>query len=151
MDTFRAAVKKELENADDGKEDFEVGNIVEIKASARTYYPGGPIIPNWVKWNYHLITQDVFNEKPVIKGGKECVLLGKTILKGTMDEKAGIMTWIDKDNLMMISAGLEAEPEKESGNKYYRVQVGAFGDKKNADALMARLKKAGFDAYMKYD
>jgi cell division septation protein DedD len=29
--------------------------------------------------------------------------------------------------------------------------VGAFSEKKNAEALMARLKKAGFDAYMKYD
>ena len=151
MDTFRAAVKKALENADESREGFEAGNIVEIKASARTYYPGGPIIPNWVKWNYHLITQDVFNGKPVIKGGKECVLLGKTILKSTMDEKAGIMTWIDKDNLEMISAGVEVEPEKESGKKYYRVQVGAFSEKKNAEALMARLKKAGFDAYIKYE
>jgi cell division septation protein DedD len=61
------------------------------------------------------------------------------------------MTWVDKDNLEMVSAGVEAEPEKESGNKYYRVQVGAFSDKKNAEALMTRLKKAGFDAYMKYD
>ena len=151
MDTFRAAVKKALENVGEIKEVFEAGDIVEIKGSARTYYPGGPIIPNWVKWNYHLITQDVFNGKPVIKGGKECVLLGKTILKSTMDEKAGIMTWIDKDNLEMISAGVEVEPEKESGKKYYRVQVGAFSEKKNAEALMARLKKAGFDTYMKYD
>ena len=151
MDTFRAGVKKALENVGEAKEGFEAGDIVEIKATARTYYPGGPIIPNWVKWNYHLITQDVFNGKPVIKGGKECVLLGKTILKSTMGEKAGIMTWVDKDNLEMVSAGVEVEPENESGNKYYRVQVGAFNDKKNAEALMARLKKAGFDAYMKYD
>lgn len=151
MDSFRAAVKKALENIGEAKEVFEAGDIVEIKASARTYYPGSPIIPNWVKWNYHLITQDVFNGKPVIKGGKECVLLGKTILKSTMDEKAGIMTWVDKDNLEMVSAGVEVESEKESGKKYYRVQVGAFSEKKNAEALMARIKKAGFDAYMKYD
>ena len=151
MDSFRSAVKKALENVDDGSGGFEAGDIIEIKASARTYYPGGPIIPPWVKWNYHLITQDMFNEKPVIKGGKECVLLGKTILKSTMDEKAGIMTWVDKDNLEIVSAGVDAEPDKKSGNKYYRVQVGAFSDKKNAEALMTRLKKAGFDAYMKYD
>jgi len=68
-----------------------------------------------------------------------------------MDEKAGIMTWIDKDNLEMVSAGVKVEPENESGNKYYRVQVGAFSKKENADDLMARLKKAGFDAYMKYE
>ena len=153
MDTFRAAVKKALEMKDSSnvKEDFNVGDIVEIKAPATRYYPGGPTIPTWVKGTYHLITQTEFNGKSVIKGGKECVLLGKTILKSTMDEKAGIMTWVDKNNLELVSAGVEVEPEKESGEKYYRVQVGAFSEKKNAQALMDRLKKAGFDAYMKYD
>jgi hypothetical protein len=104
-----------------------------------------------VKWNYHLVTQDESGGKPVIKGDKECVLLGKTILKSTMDEKAGIMTWIDKDNLEMVSAVVQVEPEMESNEKYYRVQVGAFSEQKNAETLMARLKKAGFDACMKYE
>ena len=151
MDTFRAAVKKALEKVDEGKEVFEVGNIVEIKSSARTYYPCGPIIPNWVKWNYHLITQDKVGNKPVIKGGKECVLLGRTILKSAMDEKEGIMTWVDKDNLEMISAGVKVQPENKSDQKYYRVQIGAFSTKENAEALMKDLKKAGFKCYLKYD
>lgn len=43
------------------------------------------------------------------KGGKECVLLGRTIVKSNMDEKASIMTWIDKDNLTMVSAGVDVE------------------------------------------
>jgi cell division septation protein DedD len=30
----------------------------------------------------------------------------------------------------------------------YRVQVGAFSNKKNADALLASLKKAGFDGFI---
>jgi len=29
--------------------------------------------------------------------------------------------------------------------------VGAFNDKKNSEALIARLKEAGFDAYLKYE
>jgi len=116
-----------------------------------SYYLGSPIIPNWVKWNYYLIPRDEFNGKTVIKGGKACVLLDKTILKNTMDEKAGIMTWVDIDNLEMVSAGVEVQPEMEFGNKYYRLQVGAFSEKRNAEALMAQLKKAGFDAYMKYE
>jgi len=152
MNTFREAVKAELEaEIRPEADDFEAGNIVDIKAVSRTYYPGGPIIPNWVKWNYHMITQDESGGKPVIKGGKECVLLGKTILKSTMDEKAGIMTWVDKDNLEIISSGVEVEPEKETGEKYYRVQVGAFSEKKNTETLMARLKEAGFDAIVKYE
>jgi cell division septation protein DedD len=35
--------------------------------------------------------------------------------------------------------------------KYYRVQVGAYTVKTNADALLAKLKAAGFtDAFIKY-
>lgn len=33
----------------------------------------------------------------------------------------------------------------------YKVQVGAFSKKENADALLARLKKAGFEGYIKYE
>lgn len=151
MDSFRAAVRKALNTAaskDD--ENLEAGDIVEIKSSARTYYPGDPSIPSWVKTNYHLITQDKSNNKSVIKGGKECVLLGKTILKNSMDEKAGIMTWVDKDILELVSAGVEVESEIKP-TKYYRVQVGAFSNKENAEGLLKKLKATGFDGIIKYE
>jgi len=153
MDSFRAAVKKVLDMKDSPnvKEDFNAGDIVEIKAPATRYYPGGPIIPTWVKGTYHLITQTEFNGKSVVKGGKACVLLGKKISKENGDDSPGIMTWVDKDFLSIISKGAEAEPEPKGDQKYYKVQVGAFSKKENAEALMARLKQAGFDAYMKYD
>ncbi|OQA49206.1 MAG: Sporulation related domain protein [Firmicutes bacterium ADurb.Bin300] len=36
--------------------------------------------------------------------------------------------------------------------KYYRVQVGAYSVKANADAMLAKLKAAGFtDAFIKYN
>gem|GEM_PF-5227213 len=87
----------------------------------------------------------------MIKGGKACVLLGKKISKEKWDDSPGIMTWVDKDLLAIISKGVEVEPEPKGDQKYYRVQVGAFSKKENAEALMARLKQSGFDAYMKYD
>jgi hypothetical protein len=153
MDTFRAAVKKVLEPKDSPnvKEDFNAGDIVEIRAHATRYYPGGPTIPTWVKGTYHLITQTEFNGKSVIKGGKACVLLGKKISKEKRVDSPGIMTWVDKDLLAIISKGVEVEHESKRDQKYYKVQVGAFSKKENAEALMARLKQAGFDAYMKYD
>ncbi len=41
------------------------------------------------------------------------------------------------------------EPVKK---KYYRVQIGAYSDKSNANAQLAKAKKAGFtDAFIKYD
>lgn len=38
-----------------------------------------------------------------------------------------------------------------SGKKYYRVQVGAYNIKANAEVQLAKLKVAGFDGYIKYD
>ncbi len=39
-----------------------------------------------------------------------------------------------------------------TGKKLYKVQVGAFSVKGNADALVKKLKAAGFrDAYIKYE
>lgn len=35
--------------------------------------------------------------------------------------------------------------------KLYRVQVGAYSVKANADTILTKLKKAGFDGYIKYD
>ena len=153
MDSFRAAVKKALvsEPSKETEGDFEVGDIVEIKSSAGRYYPRGPAIPSWVKGSYHLITQTQSVGKPVVKGGKTCVLLGKKINKSNWEDSAGIMTWIDKDFLNLISKGVKADTGASEGQKLYRVQVGAFANKNNAEALMTKLKKAGFDAYMKFE
>lgn len=38
-----------------------------------------------------------------------------------------------------------------STGKIYRVQVGAYSVKANADSMLARLKSAGFDGYIKYE
>lgn len=42
----------------------------------------------------------------------------------------------------------EKAPEKASG-KLYRVQVGAFSKKENAEAMLTKLKSHGFDGYIK--
>jgi N-acetylmuramoyl-L-alanine amidase len=44
------------------------------------------------------------------------------------------------------------KPATEEQKKYYRVQIGAYSVKVNADAQLARAKSAGFtDAFIKYD
>lgn len=45
----------------------------------------------------------------------------------------------------------KAEVEKPATKKMYRVQVGAYSEKPNAEAMLAKLKKAGFDGYIKED
>jgi len=151
MDTFRAAVKTALEETSSVAADFKVDDVVAINASTARYYPGGPTIPSWVKDTYHKFTQITFSGKPVYKGGKPCVLLGRKVHKTTEIESAGIMTWVDKDELTLISPVTKAPEVPADQKKYYRVQVGAFSKKENADALMEKVKAAGFDAYMKYD
>lgn len=41
--------------------------------------------------------------------------------------------------------------EAPAPSKLYRVQVGAFANKQSAEALMAKIKAAGFNCYVKYE
>lgn len=44
------------------------------------------------------------------------------------------------------------KPAEQEKKKYYRVQIGAYSVKANAEAQLAKAKKAGFtDAFIKYD
>ena len=45
----------------------------------------------------------------------------------------------------------KAKPVENKTEKLYRVQVGAYSVKANAEAMLAKLKKAGFDGYIKED
>ncbi|WP_143118055.1 SPOR domain-containing protein, partial [Shouchella clausii] len=82
---------------------------------------------------------------PVVKGGKICVLLGKKVDKKNGKESAGIMSWIDVGALNIVKSSKPPDNQK-----LYRVQVGAFSNRGNADALLKKLKSAGFtDAFIK--
>lgn len=48
-------------------------------------------------------------------------------------------------------AGLKKNEKTNAEKEVYRVQVGAFHDEKNAKELMEKLKKVGFDGYIKKD
>ena len=41
------------------------------------------------------------------------------------------------------------EPEKPATDKLYRVQVGAFAVRENAEKMLKRLKDAGFDGFIR--
>ena len=120
MDTFRKAVKKALENSTDINTDIGIGDMVEFKVSVKNYYPGSVEVPTWVKNDYyHRVTQTLYKGKPVIKGGKECVLLGKKVKKSGGQEIAGINTWVAKENLVIVNS----IPDNK-GNRTYTVQKG---------------------------
>ena len=44
-----------------------------------------------------------------------------------------------------------ARPEQPAEQKLYRVQVGAFASRANAEKMVQRLKEAGFDAFIRQD
>lgn len=79
--------------------------------------------------------------------------------KGIASEHGDVAHWFPKFGKSMdtfradVEAALKA-PEKEekkeesSGSTLYRVQVGAFHVKSNAEAMVAKLKAAGFDAFV---
>ncbi|MDD4510664.1 MAG: N-acetylmuramoyl-L-alanine amidase [Oscillospiraceae bacterium] len=118
MDTFRAAVKQALaesaapapqptpdpEPATPGANIAE-GALVAFKNGTTNYYPGSVNVPSWVISDYyHKITQVTSSGKPVVKGGKVCVLLGKKVKKSGGAEEAGINTWVDMDALAVVGA-----------------------------------------------
>ncbi len=55
---------------------------------------------------------------------------------------------------MVTSLGIakkKTETPVNQNKKFYKVQVGAYSIKANADAQLAKLKAAGFDGYIKYE
>ncbi|HCC3219356.1 TPA: SPOR domain-containing protein, partial [Legionella pneumophila] len=55
------------------------------------------------------------------------------------------MSWIDIGALTVIKSNSKKTLKPPDNQKYYRVQVGAFSNKDNAQATLKKLKTAGFD------
>ena len=77
---------------------------------------------------------------------------------GIASNHADVMHWFPKHRKSMdtfradVKALLNPEPITKPGGKLYRVQVGAYSIKANADAQLAKVKAAGFvDAFIKHD
>jgi LysM repeat protein len=134
MDTFRAEVAAKLKEgstpATTGKpttsttvtatSEIKEGNRVEFTADAVKYNPTTKEIPAWVKNWHHIVTQTTYKGKPVVKGGKTCVLLGKKVKKTGGDVVSGINTWVAVENLKVVSAAKAEET--------YRIHTVVHGD-----------------------
>ena len=118
MDTFRADVKALLakdaptEQPEQAPQvttgEITVGTVVQFKPEAEQYNPTTKAIPNWVKKYYnHIVTQTTSKGKPVTKGGKTCVLLGKKVKKSGGEPVAGVNTWTAVDNLTVVGSKTE--------------------------------------------
>ncbi len=89
---------------------FAVGDLVAFKSGTVDYYSGSTKVPSWVISDYyHKITQVTSSGKPVVKGGKTCVLLGKKVKKTGGSEEAGINTWVNEEVLTKIDGNQAGE------------------------------------------
>ena len=75
---------------------------------------------------------------------------------GVASNHGDVMHWFPKHGKSMdtfradVKSGL-APVDQTTAQKYYRVQLGAFSVKANADAMLRKVKAAGFtDAFIKY-
>ena len=74
---------------------------------------------------------------------------------GIASNHADVMHWFPRHGESMdsfraaVKAKLQAETEGDG--KYYRVQVGAFSLRSNAEKMLENLKAAGFNGYIKYE
>lgn len=103
----------------------------------------------------YLCKQYNLTEKDII-----CHSEGHTL--GIASNHGDVMHWFPKHGKNMdtfraaVKAGLAATEAPApvtptASKKYYRVQVGAYSVKANADAMLAKIKAAGFtDAFIKY-
>ena len=103
----------------------------------------------------HLCKQYWLTEKDIICHCEGCKL-------GIASNHGDVMHWFPKHGKSMdtfraaVKVGLAATEAPvpvtpTTPKKYYRVQVGAYSVKSNADAMLAKIKAAGFtDAFIKY-
>jgi len=125
--------------------------ICEDALTDATYF--GKVYTEAVELCVYLCKQYNLTEKDII-----CHSEGHTL--GIASNHGDVMHWFPKHGKSMdtfraaVKAGLaatETPAEPTTPKKYYRVQLGAFSVKANADAMLKKVKAAGFtDAFVKY-
>lgn len=93
-----------------------------------------------------------FNLDPMADGVVICHYEG--YFRGIASNHGDVLHWFPKHGKSMdtfradVNKLLAKEPVKQENKTLYRVQVGAYRLKKNADAQLAKVEAAGFDTYM---
>jgi hypothetical protein len=89
---------------------------------------------------------------------KDIICHSEGYKQGIASNHADVMHWFPKHGKSMdtfradVKALLNPKPISKPVGKLYRVQVGAYSVKANADTMLKKIKAAGFtDAYIKYD
>jgi N-acetylmuramoyl-L-alanine amidase len=103
---------------------YEIKHTVAPAALVEIAFHDNPTDAAWIKANYDAIAE------AIAKG--VCKYFGITFKKPQEAKPTG-------------------NAEKAPDGKLHKVQVGAFKDRANAEAMLDRLKKAGFDGFIKLE
>jgi len=135
--------------------------------------PAGFRYVNNIMTGYDALKQEAYFRKAWENAVELCVMLcqkfglcEKDIIchsegykMGIASNHADVMHWFPKhgENMDTFRAAVKRALEEEFSldrpdepKKYYRVQVGAFSKKENAEKLLKKVKAAGFDGIIKY-
>lgn len=92
---------------------------------------------------------------------KDIICHSEGYKRGIASNHSDVMHWFPRHGESMdtfraaVKAGLAEKPKPETptgdDKKYYRVQVGAFSSKANAESMLKKLKAAGFDGFIRYN
>lgn len=88
-----------------------------------------------------------FNLDPMADGVLICHKEGNA--RGIASNHADVMHWFVHHDVTMDDFRAAVAQGMKQSSKRYRVQVGAFANKANAEALLKRLQQAGFDGYIR--
>jgi len=135
-------------HAGDSANDTHIGfEICEDNLSDPSYFAA--VYKEAVELSVYLCKQYGLTEKDII-----CHSEGHRL--GIASNHGDVMHWFPKHGKSMdtfradVKSGL-APVAQTAPKKYYRVQLGAFSVKANADAMLRKVKAAGFtDAFIKY-
>ena len=112
------------------------GTSVNIRVDASLYEVRVPAAPTaYIECEFH---DNATTAKWIVE---HTVDIGEAIARGICDYFG--VTFREKEQPKPV------EPEKTATDKLYRVQVGAFAVRENAERMLQRLKNAGFEGYIR--
>ena len=112
------------------------GTSENIRVDASLYEVRVPSAPTtYIECEFH---DNATTAKWIVE---HTVDIGEAIARGICDYFG--VTFKEKEQPKPV------EPEKPATDKLYRVQVGAFAVRANAEKMLAKLKAAGFDGYIR--
>lgn len=128
---------------------IELNTPVCTRAYIETEFHSNPERAKWIKENTTVIGE------AIAQCAADFMKLEKRSEQDNADEKEEASIeygekWILENIDLVLDAIAKNLKNTDNSKKYYRVQMGAYSSKENAEKLAATLKEAGFNTIIKY-